>query len=519
MAQRTRVSLARAASSDTSTVKTTNTKTRRPHRKSRNGCAECKKRHIRCDEHQPSCANCEAAERVCSFLTSQAGKQKQKQGPRQRAKQQQSQQRQQPEPAPDPDPTATILTTLEFSSESNGEVIVNADLDHAVLSPLVVPLSNDQPDLDQVLDHLSHTSIPQHDSLSFTKGHSTNPHHIPSPASPLELSNVSTPPADCCPGLSIVPEYMSKAIYIPQHMVLMHYANTVPNFTGPERSVIDIAVRHAIVSPYLLDEVLAFTAFHIASIYPGSATYLRCLATELQNRALASFTQITKVVPSDHKATAVPRFLFSAILGRHVLADALTLCSSDFRFFIDRFVECINLNRGIKSVTPPAWDYLYSTEIQPFLRVVHEAQTKITSPGNECDPLIRVMDNSDLNEASVKACRDAIGVLQWCFDLCQGLDEDNYLQAASVFSVRIEANFVDVLRKHRPEALLILAYYGVLLYRCRNFWAFHDSGATMIRAISDWLGSYWQDSLVWPLYVLETERISEHLTTPSHIST
>ncbi|KAH7139873.1 hypothetical protein B0J13DRAFT_68422 [Dactylonectria estremocensis] len=42
---------------------------RRHHKKSRNGCLECKRRHIKCDEQQPVCANCGAAEMRCSFLS------------------------------------------------------------------------------------------------------------------------------------------------------------------------------------------------------------------------------------------------------------------------------------------------------------------------------------------------------------------------------------------------------------------------------------------------------------------
>lgn len=40
---------------------------RRLHRKSRFGCLECKKRHMKCDEGQPSCTNCNTAERTCRY--------------------------------------------------------------------------------------------------------------------------------------------------------------------------------------------------------------------------------------------------------------------------------------------------------------------------------------------------------------------------------------------------------------------------------------------------------------------
>ncbi|KAK4127224.1 hypothetical protein N657DRAFT_548492, partial [Parathielavia appendiculata] len=42
---------------------------RRSHRKSRNGCLECKKRHIKCDESRPHCINCTTVERRCRYST------------------------------------------------------------------------------------------------------------------------------------------------------------------------------------------------------------------------------------------------------------------------------------------------------------------------------------------------------------------------------------------------------------------------------------------------------------------
>ncbi|KAK1854268.1 C6 finger domain protein [Colletotrichum chrysophilum] len=42
-------------------------KHRRPHKKSRLGCRECKRRKIKCDEARPSCLNCVRREVDCSF--------------------------------------------------------------------------------------------------------------------------------------------------------------------------------------------------------------------------------------------------------------------------------------------------------------------------------------------------------------------------------------------------------------------------------------------------------------------
>ncbi|PKY00601.1 C6 zinc finger domain protein [Aspergillus campestris IBT 28561] len=40
---------------------------RRPHRKSRHGCAECKRRRVKCDETRPTCSNCSKRQTECEY--------------------------------------------------------------------------------------------------------------------------------------------------------------------------------------------------------------------------------------------------------------------------------------------------------------------------------------------------------------------------------------------------------------------------------------------------------------------
>ncbi|PPJ52822.1 hypothetical protein CBER1_11299 [Cercospora berteroae] len=321
-------------------------------------------------------------------------------------------------------------------------------------------------------------------------------HASPSPDSSLLHDNH-------LPGLSMPSDGESQAAYTPEHLVLLRHADTVPGFSAPGRRVVDIAVRHAADAPYLMDEVLAFTALHLTHLYPASAVHLSRISAELQTRALTSFAHATDTATDDEHSTILPRYLFTGILGRHALADTLAYHRFDFHSFIDRFVECFNLNRDIIAIHTPTQGPFRDTEIEPFVKPVLDAHDRVTSPGTECAPLQDLMHDSDLGEASKEACRKAIDLLQSAFDICHNLDEDDYLQAVSAFSVKLEADFVAVLRKHRPEALLILAYYGILLHRCRTFWAFCDAGSYMIHDIAEHLGAYWRDALSWPLQELE----------------
>ncbi|KUJ07789.1 uncharacterized protein LY89DRAFT_702235 [Mollisia scopiformis] len=45
-----------------------NSRPRRSHRKSRNGCSECKRRKVKCDEAKPTCGRCHLALQKCNYL-------------------------------------------------------------------------------------------------------------------------------------------------------------------------------------------------------------------------------------------------------------------------------------------------------------------------------------------------------------------------------------------------------------------------------------------------------------------
>lgn len=126
--------------------------------------------------------------------------------------------------------------------------------------------------------------------------------------------------------------------------------------------------------------------------------------------------------------------------------------------------------------------------------------------GNECDELIKAIDSSDLSPTTVAACKSAADSLQTTFDMYNNLPkDDNLTHAATAFPVLLTTEFVDVLRKHRPEALLVLAYYGVLLHRHRRSWIIGDAGQFVVHLIADHLGSFWQGPMQWPLQALRDD--------------
>ncbi|KAH0347611.1 hypothetical protein KCU81_g3437, partial [Aureobasidium melanogenum] len=52
---------------------TSSDRQRRAHKKSRNGCLQCKARHVKCDEQQPICGLCKRVKKKCSLASLEYG--------------------------------------------------------------------------------------------------------------------------------------------------------------------------------------------------------------------------------------------------------------------------------------------------------------------------------------------------------------------------------------------------------------------------------------------------------------
>lgn len=254
-----------------------------------------------------------------------------------------------------------------------------------------------------------------------------------------------------------------------------------------------------------MDQLLALAADHLALRYPENSLSYRRTATELQTRALMWFNRDMQENPSQpNDRICIPRFLFATLLSIHLLYETLTYHRSSYHTFIDQFIESTHLHRGVRAFVHSSYEIILDTPLRPFLLNFRAPETEYG--GNECAELERIIDSSDLAPSTVAACRSACQTVQWAFNIHAVLPPDDSIHVATAFPVLLTADYVDALRKNRPEALLVLAYYGVLLHRCRRSWVIGDSGSFLIQLIADYLGSFWQEPMRWPLQVLRTEQ-------------
>jgi hypothetical protein len=288
--------------------------------------------------------------------------------------------------------------------------------------------------------------------------------------------------------------------------LLHHYAHRRDQFfdlDGEERRALsEITMKHALAAPYLMNELLALSALNLSAVRPQQREFYHNQATELQTCALSLFNNLSHGHATEN---VIPTFLFSACLGAHTLFDALLFRPADFSVFIDRFVGCLRLHRGVHTIVKDSWSWLQHTEIRPILNVRNRYETNI-EPGPECVTLIGLMESADLSQRSIDACKEALDVLQWMFDLARLRDTSgsgpSWRELILAWLIRISPEFADLLLLRKPEALAILAHYAVLLHWRRDLWLINDGGKFLIDSITRYLGSPWQSWLELPASVL-----------------
>jgi hypothetical protein len=291
--------------------------------------------------------------------------------------------------------------------------------------------------------------------------------------------------------------------YALTHLELFHhFEHHLGDILGPDPGVGGIAIKRTIQesfkAPYLMDELLAFSAAHKSILDPSRKDIYLTEATNLQTRGLSRFNAAQAKL-SDDNCMAI--LMFSIILGYHVLFDTF-LVQNDFTAFMSKMVHCLRLHRGIHIIASNSWKIIHKELFDCDSSYMEPVEP--VKPGDQCAPLLDLLDESELGENAKEDCREAVNLLQF---ICsrQRTGTSQVTLSIQEWAVRIPAGYVELLNQLQPEALVILAYYATLLHHCRSYWTIGDAGAYLIRSINCHLGGYFARWLEWPNQVLAAD--------------
>ncbi|OKL56401.1 hypothetical protein UA08_08076 [Talaromyces atroroseus] len=259
-------------------------------------------------------------------------------------------------------------------------------------------------------------------------------------------------------------------------------------------SLTDI-LQLSLSAPYLMNQVLALAALHLSHVRLSEQKFYYLQATQLQTHAVSIFNNMCPEVTSEN---CLQMFLFSAVLGTHVLCDALTYRhDDDLNTLLDRFVRYIPLHRGLRVVTRPAITSLNDSTLRQMLTNHTLNPTSEVVIRGELAKLLSLIERAKLGTSLTKTYRMAIECLQSVID---GAKDGCKPTPSTIIAwpALVPLEYVDSLALHRPEAIVILAHYAALLHLHHELWIFQDGGRFLIESITQYLGSDWAEWLRWP---------------------
>lgn len=135
--------------------------------------------------------------------------------------------------------------------------------------------------------------------------------------------------------------------------------------------------------------------------------------------------------------------------------------------------------------------YLSESELKPLLEVSQPEQPYNVS--NEFHELTELTRNTNLGAASIETYDAAIYRLLWSFATSiVAARTHSAIHFVLAWPGQLKDLYLGLPSERRPEALIVSAYYGVLLHFYRESWAVGDSGASLVQAINSHTGPSWR---------------------------
>jgi hypothetical protein len=259
----------------------------------------------------------------------------------------------------------------------------------------------------------------------------------------------------------------------------------------------------ALSAPYVMYQMFALSAFHLSHIRTARVKHYREEATVLQTEALSLFNNSLAEIAAENRA---PMLIFSSFLGLHALAEAVTASEMDAGGFLDRFVTYLTLPRGVRAVTRESWQLLSQSNISSMLnraeRMLHAAYLQSQEQAIfVADQLHSLLNDADMSPGSEQTCPEAVERLQLVYQSVLSIGKTPLVKAPGLiwtWPILLSGDFTYLLMERRPEALIVLCHYAVLLHRRRRIWLVRNAGQMLVVEITRSLGTYWKDWLDWP---------------------
>lgn len=343
-----------------------------------------------------------------------------------------------------------------------------------------------------------------------------------SSATPLQSSEESD--MDMLPGASPFP-YFSRFLHevqpagardwISDLELMNHYtAMACRTLAKSERALLTLqydAPREGLSHPFLLKQILAFAAFHLAYLHPTYRRKYQILASQHQDAALQGIrsTLASTLTPQNcHALYASSLLLIVSAFATYPNFEVQSLSFEPLDSLIDIFVlisgmtTVLNASRSDLAVGPLR--ALFGDPLSPST-TPHDLQGVVDRLSKLCSWVDQNLP--DLDEEVANIIAEAATSLADSISAVQGTDSALAapgLRVVFLWPIRLSSRYLGLLRQREPVSMAVLAHYCVLLHFSKvNYWFLEGWGKVVIDYISESLrGSFHEQTIRWPVDVI-----------------
>jgi len=425
------------------------------HKKSRLGCAQCKKRHVKCDEHKP-CSNCVRHGVACSLA---GGPIVQREDTKRRTSAASQNSSETSRTASDSREISFRSTLVGSISSGNGVSISETTPPQSQPSPFTVltglidrpsPGAHDENwmlDLELMHHYLSHTRyiLTEHDNVD---------------------------------GLRIWQEEMPKV---------------------------------AFSSHYCMHALLGFSALHKATLQPSQARVLRTCAVDHLDKALVLYREHGQRSTAEN---ANAKFVFTWLVALFAYAIPPSVPPIDAITELFLLVKGIDTVLGETWFWVSQGPFAQVLAAGPQTPITMPAASHILPENfdvglNHLDYMlgIEIMMPDDR-----RTCALILGELKQAYDVVLRQQGNCSVSSILCFPKQDSAPYSQLIKRRVPQALVILAHYCVLLDVLDSRWWIHGWSSRVLRDIMGTIEDKWQPWIEWPVQSVLLRDKSAHLS-------
>jgi hypothetical protein len=239
---------------------------------------------------------------------------------------------------------------------------------------------------------------------------------------------------------------------------------------------------------------------------PSQQIYYDDLATNLQNKALLSAKE-AQILPAISETNCSSIFIFSALISMNAIA---TRRKPDHELHIRHSADWLAYIRGVTSVAKSGKPWLPSGDVAPFLHFGFigpmmkakrkEARIQVPSEAKERLNRLQTLITDIEDEGKKSLYTDVINNLQEAFSNYYSLAKDTCgLSVIFQWPAQLSEEYLRLLMSCDPEALVIFAYYAVLMSKLLPCWWLEGRVEWILGSVHSHLGEYHRAWIQWPI--------------------